>query len=71
MISREEKQRRAGLLRKHVIAALVTLLVIIPVNFVVSPRYPWWMWVLVVWLPLLALHTAWARGLIGRNTEGS
>ena len=71
MISREEKQRRARSLRKHVIVAMLILLVIIPVNFVVSPRYPWWMWALVVWLPLLALHTAWARGLIGRNTEGS
>jgi len=71
MISREEKQRRARLLRKHVIAAMVTLLVIIPVNFIVSPRNPWWMWVLVVWLPLIVLHTAWAKGLLGRNTEGS
>ena len=71
MISREQKQRRARSVRKHVIAALAVLLVLIPVNFVVSPRNPWWMWVLVVWMPLIALHTAWAMGLLGRNTEGS
>ena len=66
-LSPEERLRRGRIVRKHVIAALVTLLVIIPVNFIVSPRNPWWIWVLVVWLPLVALHTAWAMGLFDRD----
>ena len=50
---------------------LFALLVIIPVNFAVSRQYPWWIWVLIVWLPLIGAHTAWAMGLFDRNREGS
>ncbi len=57
-------------MRKHVIVALLALLVLIPVNFVVSRQYPWWLWVLVAWMPLIAAHTAWAKGLFDRNREG-
>ncbi|MDP1841292.1 MAG: hypothetical protein Q8L19_22565 [Reyranella sp.] len=51
--------------------ALFTLLVLIAVNAVVSSRYPWWLWVLIAWMPLIGAHTAWAMGLFERNKEGS
>ena len=70
MISREEKQRRARSLRKHVIVALLTLLVLIAVNALFSSRYPWWLWVLMAWMPLIAGHTAWAMGLFDRDRDG-
>ena len=67
----EERMRRARSVRLHVIAALVTLLVLIAVNALTSSRYPWWLWVLMAWMPLLAVHTAWGMGLFDRNKEGS
>ncbi len=70
-MSPEERVRRRRVVRTHVLVALLALLVLIPVNFIVSRQYPWWLWVLVAWMPLLALHAAWAMGLFDRNREGS
>jgi hypothetical protein len=55
---------------------LFTLLVLIAVNALFSSRYPWWLWVLTAWAPLIIAHTAWAKGLfdrnnLDRNKEGS
>ena len=60
-------RRGAARVRLHLIVALLTLLVLIAVNALFSSRYPWWLWVLTAWMPLIAGHTAWARGLFGRN----
>jgi hypothetical protein len=57
--------------RLHLIVALPALLVLIATNALLTPRNPWWLWVLIAWLPLIAGHTAWARGLFERNKEGS
>ncbi len=57
------------------LAFVVTLLVLIAVNALFSSRYPWWLWVLMAWMPLVALHTAWSIGLfdklLGKDKEGS
>jgi 2TM domain len=70
-LSPEERIRRGRAVRLHVIVALFTLLVLIAVNAVASSRYPWWLWVLLAWMPLIAAHTAWAVGLFERRREGS
>ncbi len=75
-LSSEERMKRTRFLRLHVIVALFVLLVLIAVNALTSRRYPWWLWVLVIWMPLVAAHTAWAMGLfernkLDRNNEGS
>ena len=70
-ISPEERMRRARSVRLHVIVALLILLVLIAVNALVSHAYPWWLWVLMAWMPLIAGHTAWSMGLFDRNKEGS
>ena len=72
----EERMKRARSVRLHVIVALFTLLVLIAVNAFISSRYPWWLWVLTAWAPLIIAHTAWAKGLfdrnnLDRNKEGS
>jgi hypothetical protein len=54
-------------LRLHIISAMAVLGLLILVNAFTSSRYPWWMWVLMAWLPLIAGHTAWAMGLFGRG----
>ena len=41
--------RRGRIVRKHLMVGLLALLVIIPLNFIVSRQYPWWLWVLIVW----------------------
>ena len=69
-LSPEERMRRSRSVRLHVIIALFTLLVLIAANAILSSRYPWWLWVLIVWMPLIAGHTAWAMGLFDRNKEG-
>jgi hypothetical protein len=63
----EERLRRGRSVRLHVIAALLTLLVLIAVNALFSSRYPWWLWVLTAWMPLIAGHAAWAMGLLERD----
>ena len=67
----EERRRRGRSVRLHVIVALLALLVLIAVNALTSRRYPWWLWVLTAWMPLIAMHTAWGMGLFDRNKEGS
>ncbi|TMJ28083.1 MAG: hypothetical protein E6G95_09580 [Alphaproteobacteria bacterium] len=59
--------RRARSVRRHVIVALLALLVLIAVNALFSSAYPWWLWVLMAWMPLIAGHTAWSMGLFERN----
>ena len=66
-----ERVRRGQIVRKHVIVGLLTLLVLIAVNALFSSRYPWWLWVLIAWMPLIAAHTAWAMGMFERKKEGS
>jgi len=64
----EERMRRSRAVRLHVIVALLVLLVLIAVNALTSSRNPWWLWVLMAWMPMVAGHTAWAMGLFDRNT---
>jgi 1,4-dihydroxy-2-naphthoate octaprenyltransferase len=70
-LSPEERLKRGRSVRLHVIVALFALLMLIAVNALTSSRYPWWLWVLTAWMPLLALHTAWGMSLFDRNKEGS
>ncbi|HZP99008.1 MAG TPA: 2TM domain-containing protein [Reyranella sp.] len=63
--------RRSRQVRLHVIVALLVLLVLIAVNAFTNRSNPWWLWVLMVWMPLIAAHTAWAMGLFDKNNKGS
>jgi len=66
-ISPEERVRRRRSVRLHVIVAMFTLMVLIAVNALFTRGYPWWLWVLMVWMPIIAGHTAWSMGLFERN----
>ena len=70
-INPEERVRRNRAVRLHVIVALLSLLVLIAVNAIFTRGYPWWIWVLMAWMPIIAGHTAWAMGLFDRSKEGS
>jgi len=56
-------------LRRHIVVALGTLLVLIPLNLLTTPRNPWWIYVLMAWMPLIAIHTAWAMELLGSRDK--
>jgi uncharacterized membrane protein YdbT with pleckstrin-like domain len=66
-----ERIRRGRSVRRHVMWALLVLLVLIPVNFLTSPQYPWWIWALMAWMPVVAGHSAWAMRLFDRKKERS
>ena len=60
-----DRAARLRTLRLHVVVALGSLMVLIAVNFLTTPAYPWWIYVLMAWMPLVAIHTAWAMELFG------
>ena len=67
---RDNNQMRG--LRLHLLVGLGGLLVLIPVNFFVSRQSPWWLYVLMAWMPFVAGHTGWAMGIFGsRNDRGN
>jgi hypothetical protein len=68
-LSPEGRIRRVRGVRLHLIVALLTLLVAIALNAVFSRDYPWWLWVLTAWLPMIAAHTGWAMGLFDRPKQ--
>jgi len=60
-----DRTARMRALRLHVIVALGTLMVLIVANVITTPAYPWWIYVLMAWMPPVAIHTAWAMELFG------
>ena len=66
---RSTSERRRRGLRLHIIWAMATLAVLILINAIFSHRYPWWLWVLMIWLPIIAVHTAWVMGLFGSRRK--
>lgn len=56
-------RRRRGALLNHFIAYFAAMIVLIPVNFLTTPGYAWFVFPLVLWGAPLAVHTAYAMGL--------
>ncbi|MBI1244513.1 MAG: hypothetical protein GC202_05875 [Alphaproteobacteria bacterium] len=51
--------------RLHAMIAMAGLMVAIAANVLVSPGYPWWLWLACAWALPLAFHWAKARELFG------
>lgn len=47
----------------HLLGYFAVMVVIVPVNFILSPRTPWFVLPMVGWGSALALHAAYAMGL--------
>lgn len=60
------KKRRSQLLN-HLLAYFFFAVIIVPVNFFVTPDRVWFFWPLVGWMGPLALHTAYAMGMFDRK----
>jgi hypothetical protein len=59
---RSDKVRK---FRLHAIVFLAALVVLIPLNFLVSPANPWWMYLAFAWAVPLTGHWLYAREFIG------
>lgn len=57
-----DRRRRSGLLN-HFLIFFAVMVVLVPINFLISPDYVWFVFPLVAWGAPLALHTAYAMGL--------
>jgi hypothetical protein len=62
------KSRLRGFLT-HLIGYFAVMIVLIGVNFAVTPERPWFVWPLVIWMAPLAVHAAYAMHLFGKPRE--
>jgi len=61
---RERAKRRLRVFGFHLLAYMVVMTVLIPVNLLMTPENPWFVFPLVAWGAPLAIHVAWAMGLL-------
>ena len=62
----QPRRRLRGFLN-HLIGYFAVLVVLVPVNFLTTPDRPWFAWVMVAWGAPLAIHAAYAMGLLSRS----
>lgn len=60
----ERARRRLRGFVIHLMVYFAAMTVLLPVNFILSPDRPWSLFPLVGWGAPLALHAAWAKGLL-------
>ena len=61
---RERAKRRLRVFGFHLMGYIVVMTVLIPVNLLTMPENPWFVFPLVAWGAPLAIHVAWAMGLL-------
>ena len=67
---RAEAERAARRLRgfgRHLIGYFAVLIVLIVVNYLLTPNDPWFTYPMVAWGAPLAIHAAYAMGLFSRS----
>jgi len=47
----------------HLGGYFLAMLLLVPVNLLLTPEKPWFVWPMVGWGSVLAIHAAWAMGL--------
>ncbi|WP_173012774.1 2TM domain-containing protein [Niveispirillum sp. SYP-B3756] len=60
--AQRSRQRRSALIN-HILAYMATAVVLVPVNFLLTPETVWFYIPLVAWMAPLALHVAYAMGM--------
>jgi len=63
----EVRRRRLKGFLNHLIVYFAVMVVLLPVNMLTTPQNPWILLPLVGWGAPLAIHAAYAMGLIGRR----
>jgi uncharacterized membrane protein YdbT with pleckstrin-like domain len=64
--AQRSRQRRSALVN-HMLAYMAVAVVLVPVNFLLSPDNVWFYIPLVAWMAPLALHVAYAMGLFDQK----
>jgi len=54
---------RVRSLKLHLLAYFAVMAVLVAINLLATPGGIWFVWPMVGWGPVLAIHTAWAMGL--------
>ncbi len=60
-------ERRLRGFRIHLLAYFAVMAVLVVVNLATGPANPWFVWPMVGWGGVLAVHAAYAMGLFGRG----
>ena len=63
----ERGRRRLRGFLNHLIAFFGVMVVLVPVNVMVTPDNPWFVYPMVAWGAPLAVHAAYAMGLFDRG----
>ncbi|MEC8163158.1 MAG: 2TM domain-containing protein [Pseudomonadota bacterium] len=61
---RGRAKRRLRVFGFHLMGYIVVMTVLIPVNLLTMPEKSWFVFPLVAWGAPLAIHVAWAMGLL-------
>jgi uncharacterized membrane protein YdbT with pleckstrin-like domain len=70
---RNDDDRKAARLRGfklHLGTYFSVITVLVAINMLTTPGTPWFVWPMVGWGPVLAVHTAWAMGLFDSLLHG-
>jgi hypothetical protein len=65
-LAADRARRRLRAFIIHLVIYFATMTVLLPINFIYTPRSPWILFLVVGWGAPLALHAAWAMGLFDR-----
>ena len=60
--STRQRNRLRGF-KIHLMVYFAVMIVVVPVNLLATPDTPWFVWPMVGWGAVLAIHTAWTMGL--------
>jgi uncharacterized membrane protein YdbT with pleckstrin-like domain len=60
--STRQRDRLRGF-KFHLIAYFAVMAVLVSINLLATPDTPWFVWPMVGWGAVLAVHTAWTMGL--------
>ncbi len=63
--ARKASRRRVSVFGYHLIGYFVAMVVLVPINMLITPEEPWLVLPMVGWGGLLALHAAYAMNLFG------
>jgi uncharacterized membrane protein YdbT with pleckstrin-like domain len=66
--AQRSRQRRSALIN-HMLAYMALAVVLVPVNFLLTPDDVWFYIPLVAWMAPLALHVAYAMGLLDKKQD--
>lgn len=63
--SKNSSRARLRGFRIHLLAYFAVMAVLVVVNLATGPAHPWFVWPMVGWGGVLAIHAAYAMGLFG------